>query len=177
MNRQPNNTIPAKPITIIQLNCNKKDYIIHSLLNQHIYDTDILLLQEPSWGHIGADTQGTDIRGPIGHRSWISLLPYASYNLNNKQPWVMLYYQQQDGLEVALRSDLVRDRDIQAINVIYLGQPTTMIINIYNDPTCLDNNAICILQNLDLPTNRPVILSQKVTYLFCDELNIDSKSL
>jgi len=34
-----------------------------------------------------------------------------------------------------------------------------MIINIYNDLTHLDNNAICILQNLDLPTNRPVILT------------------
>jgi len=71
----------------------------------------------------------------------------------------MLYYQQRDGLEVALRSDLVRDRDIQVIDVLYPGQPTTMIINIYNDPTHLDNNAIHILQNLDLPTNRPVILT------------------
>ena len=159
MNRQPNNTIPAKPITIIQLNCNKKGYTIHSLLNQHIHDTDILLLQEPSWGRIGADMQGADIRGPIGHRSWIPLLPYASYNLNDKQPRVMLYYRQRDGLEVALHSDLVRDRDIQVIDVIYPGQPTTMIINIYNDPTRLDNNAIRILQNLDLPTNRPVILT------------------
>jgi len=92
MNRQLNNTILAKLITIIQLNCNKKGYTIYSLLNQHIYDTDILLLQEPSWGHIGADTQDTDIRSSIGHRSWIPLLPYASYNLNDKQLWVMLYY-------------------------------------------------------------------------------------
>jgi len=103
--------------------------------------------------------QGTDIRGPIGHRSWIPLLLYASYNLNNKQPQVMLYYQQRNSLEVALCSDLVRDRDIQVIGVIYPGQPTTIIMNIYNDPTRLDNNVIYILQNLDLPTNRPVILT------------------
>ena len=71
----------------------------------------------------------------------------------------MLYYRQRDSLEVALCLDLVRDRDIQVINMIYPGQPTTMIINIYNDPTCLNNNAIYILQNLDLLTNRPVILT------------------
>jgi len=54
---------------------------------------------------------------------------------------------------------LVRDRNIQVIDVIYPGQPTTIIINIYNNPTCLDNNAIHILQNLDLPTNKLVILT------------------
>ena len=68
MNRQPNNTILAKPIMIIQLNCNKKGYTIYLLLNQHIHDTDILLLQKPSWDRIGADMQGTDIRGSIGYR-------------------------------------------------------------------------------------------------------------
>ena len=44
MNRQLDNTIPAKPITIIQLNYNKKDYTILSLLNQYLHNTDILLL-------------------------------------------------------------------------------------------------------------------------------------
>jgi len=34
-----------------------------------------------------------------------------------------------------------------------------MIINIYNDPACLNNNAIHIFQNLDIPTNRLVILT------------------
>jgi hypothetical protein len=40
---------------------------MHALLNIHIKDTDILLLQELSWGRIGADAEGKDILGPIGH--------------------------------------------------------------------------------------------------------------
>jgi len=46
MTKQPSNDLPAKPVTVIQLNCNKKGYIIHALLNEYQYDTDILLLQE-----------------------------------------------------------------------------------------------------------------------------------
>jgi len=47
MTRQPSNNLPIKPVTIIQLNYNKKEYTIHALLNEHQHDTDILLLQEP----------------------------------------------------------------------------------------------------------------------------------
>jgi len=47
MTKQPSNDLPVKLVTVIQLNCNKKEYIIHALLNEHRYDTDILLLQEP----------------------------------------------------------------------------------------------------------------------------------
>ena len=47
MTKQPSNNLSAKPVTVIQLNCNKKGYTIHALLNEHRHDTNILLLQEP----------------------------------------------------------------------------------------------------------------------------------
>jgi len=54
---------------------------------------------------------------------------------------------------------MVWDSDIQIIDVLYLGQPTTTIINIYNDPSCQSKSATSILQTLELPTNRPVIIT------------------
>jgi len=83
MTRQPSNDLPKKPVTVIQLNCNKKEYTIHTLLNKHQHDTDILLLQEPRWGHIGTGIQGNNIKEPIGHSSWIPILSYIAFNLDD----------------------------------------------------------------------------------------------
>ena len=71
----------------------------------------------------------------------------------------MVYHWRHPGLEIALRSDMVWDSDIQIINVLYPGQPTTTIINIYNDPLHQSKSAASILQTLELLTNRPVIIT------------------
>ena len=84
MTRQSSNDLLAKPVTVIQLNCNKKEYTIHALLNKHQYDTDILLLQELIWGCIGTGIQENDIKGPIGYSSWIPILPYIAFNLDDR---------------------------------------------------------------------------------------------
>jgi len=54
---------------------------------------------------------------------------------------------------------MVRDSDIQIIDILYPGQPTTTIINIYNDLSCQSKSAASILQTLELPTNRLVIIT------------------
>jgi len=99
---------PSVPLTVIQLNCNKKGYTIHALLNKHRHDTDILLLQEPRWGRIGTNIQGNDIKGPIGHSSWIPILPYTVFNPDDHQPRIMVYHRRCPGLEITLRSNIVR---------------------------------------------------------------------
>ena len=56
------------PIRIAQLNAQKKKDAVTKLLNHHVQDFDIIILQEPAWGFIGND-EGMEIRGPIalGH--------------------------------------------------------------------------------------------------------------
>ena len=44
----------------------------------------------------------------------------------------MAYFRPRPGMEVVLRSDLIQDRDIQILNIIHQGNPTTTIINLYN---------------------------------------------
>jgi len=45
----------------------------------------------------------------------------------------MAYFQPRPSMEVVLYSDLIQDQDIQILNIIHQGNPTTTIINLYND--------------------------------------------
>jgi len=68
----------------------------------------------------------------------------------------MVYHQRRPGLEIALCSDMVISR---LLTYYTPGQLTTTIINIYNDPLRQSKSTANILQTLELPTNKPVIIT------------------
>ena len=126
----PSSPTPLSPtIKIIQLNCNKKGNTVHGLLNTCFNDTDLLLLQKPWWAQISPN--GT--KEPVGHRAWTLILPTTTQSTDDPLSCIMAYFQPCPGMEVVLCSDLIQDQDIQILNVIHQGNPTTTIINLYNN--------------------------------------------
>ena len=129
--------ISYSQIKVLQLNCNRKPTVIHRLLNEQFDKADILFLQEPSQSRISLDGR----KGPIGHSSQTPILSVNTYKLGDSKPRVMTYVQCKPGLEVALRSDIIQDHDIQILSASYLGNPTITIINLYNDKNHQNNRA------------------------------------
>ena len=158
-----NNSAPlsTKPIKIVQLNVQRKKHIVTQLLNNSTTDIDVLLIQEPAWSFIGHDpTSGTDILGPVTLQGWSILLPVASQDADAPCPWTMTYYRPRSDFSIALRTDLLEDRDIQILEIAQTNHPTTSIINIYNDSPKGD---LCILNHLraahpSLP-NQPTLIT------------------
>ena len=143
-------------IKVLQLNCNRKPTVIHELLNKQFDKADILLLQEPSWSRISPDGK----KEPIGHNSWTPILPVNTYKPGDPEPRVMAYVQRKPGLEVALRSDIIQDCDIQILSASYPGNPTITIINLYNDKNHQNNRATKLIQRLPLIPNQPIIITE-----------------
>ncbi|KAK0233136.1 hypothetical protein IW262DRAFT_52774 [Armillaria fumosa] len=121
-----------RQIRFFQLNVNKKKETTHTILNRHINDYDIFLVQEPNWGRIGADSQG-DIQGPVGHPEWQPLLPCPSMRREDPPPRVMTYVKRDRKFKVNVRTDIIAHRDIQILD-ISCGEKRYVCINIYNDP-------------------------------------------
>ena len=153
---RPPHPRPLSPtIKIIQLNCNKKGSTVHGLLNTCFNDADLLLLQEPWWAQISPN--GT--KGSVGHRAWTPILPTTTQSIDDPPPCIMAYFRPRPGMEVVLRSDLIQDRDIQILNIIHQGNPTTTTINLYNDHKRHDECATALLRTIPLSHNQPTIIT------------------
>ena len=124
----------TQPIKIVQLNAQRKKHLTTQLLNSPPTDFDILLLQEPAWSFIGRDpTTGRDINGPVALQGWSTILPVTSLNENTPRPRTLTYFRARADFSITLRSDLIEDRDIQILEITQTDQPTTIIVNVYND--------------------------------------------
>ena len=154
-----NNTrnITAKPIRFVQLNTNRKPETIHALLNDNAKERDVLIIQEPRWGRIGTDGRGQPIIGPIGHRAWTPILPMTTIT-EGTTPRVMIYFRNRADYTVTLRSDIAKDLDLQVIDITQ-GTHTFTIVNIYNDPRKKREGSAYKLRNLNLPRERPTIIT------------------
>ena len=152
MNNMPTSSpTPLSPtIKIIQLNCNKKGSTVHGLLNTCFNDTDLHLLQESWWAQISPN----GIKGLVGHRAWTPILPTTTQSTDNLPPCVMAYFQPRPGMEVVLRSDLIQDQNIQILNIIHQGNPTTTIINLYNNHKRHNECATVLLHTIPLSHNQ-----------------------
>jgi len=62
-------------------------------------------------------------------------------------------------MEVVLRSDLIQDWDIQILNIIHQDNPTTTIINLYNNHKQHDECATALLHTIPLSHNQPTIIT------------------
>ncbi|KAJ7152581.1 hypothetical protein C8R43DRAFT_886138, partial [Mycena crocata] len=139
-----------------QLNINRKSSATHAILNRHVKNLDIIFLQEPSWARIGTDDRGDPIIGPIGHASWIPVLPMASIPAGGPPPRVMTYYKNRPDFTVTLRSDITQDLDIQVLDVAQPGAPTITFVNVYNDNK-QRVPAVERVKALRLPEDTPVV--------------------
>jgi len=174
MNSTPTSSpTPLSPtIKIIQLNCNKKGSAVHGLFNTYFNDADLLLLQEPWWAQISPN--GT--KGPVGYRAWTPILPTMTQSIDDPPSRVMAYFRPCPSMEVVHRSDLIQDRDIQILNIIQ-DNPTTNIINLYNDHKCHDECATALLHTISLSHNQPTIITGDWNmhhYLWFSSPNINS---
>jgi hypothetical protein len=97
MRREHRNQTLPQTISFKQLNANKKGHIIHTLLNEHIKNTDIILIQEPRWGFIGTDEKGKTIKCPINHNQWTPIMPVTSQQNDDPPPRVMAYIKCREG--------------------------------------------------------------------------------
>jgi len=78
-----------KPIRVTQLNAQQKKEAVIYILNKHINNFNIILLQEPVWGFIGNEN-GKDIQGPIALQGWIPVIPVTI--LLDACPRTMAYF-------------------------------------------------------------------------------------
>ena len=150
----------TQPIKIAQLNVQRKKHLTIQLLNDPPTDFDVLLIQEPAWSFIGRDpTSGRDVNGPVALQGWATILPVTSLNANSPRPRTLTYYRPRADYSITLRSDLLEDRDVQILEISQTDQPTTTVINVYNDSPSGDQ---CILYKLrdiynTLPTHPMLI--------------------
>jgi len=150
-----NTTASHTEIKVLQLSYNRKPTATHGLLNEQLDKADILLLQKPQWAKISPDRK----KGPIGHNAWTPILPFNTYKPGDPEPRVMAYVQHRPGLEIALRSDIIQDHDVQILTASFRGHPTTMIINMYNDKDHKNDRASKIICQLLLALDHPTIIT------------------
>ncbi|KDR64996.1 hypothetical protein GALMADRAFT_1344135, partial [Galerina marginata CBS 339.88] len=147
----------TQPIRIAQLNAQRKKDVVINLLNEHINDFDIILLQEPAWGFIGSEN-GKDIVGPVALQGWIPIIPITKST--DTRPRTMAYYRQREDFEITLRTDILEDRDGQILDINQQGQPRVTIINTYNDTPGLKRRCILNrLRRLNLENNHATIIT------------------
>jgi len=150
-----NTTASYSQIKVLQLNCNRKPTATHGLLNEQLDKADILLLQEPQWAKISPDRK----KSPIGHNAWTPILPFNIYKPGDPEPRVMAYVQCRPGLKIALKSDIIQDRNVQILTASFPEHPTTMIINMYIDKNRKNDRASKIIRQLPLALDQPTIIT------------------
>jgi len=158
MNNTHTNRTTTQPICVAQLNAQKKKEAVTQLLNQHVQDFDIIILQEPAWGFIGK-SGGKDILGPVALQGWNPIIPIT--NINNiapKKPRTLTYFHSRPDFTVTLRSDLIEDCNIQILDIEQHNQPLTTLINVYNDPRLQQQSTLNWLRHINLPREHPVII-------------------
>lgn len=148
----------TKPIHVTQLNTNCSNTVCHTMLNTFINKSDVILVTEPWWDDIGNDQKGSMALG-----TWTLILSAARIPVD-KRLRVMAYVKKRQNFGVTLWSDLIKDLDIQIIDIIQANYSTVTIVNIYSQPKnrnyiSQEENTSQRLQQINLLTERPVIIS------------------
>ncbi|KAJ3758746.1 Endonuclease/exonuclease/phosphatase [Lentinula raphanica] len=172
---------PQTPIQFAQLNVNKKKAPVLALLNEHINEYDILLIQEPNWSFVGKEGDQT-ILGTVNHATaWTPISPIPSAP-DTTTPRVYAYVNNSIQAEVTLRTDIVSDRvrvfsrsgnlydssgtredpydrDIMVLDVKPKKGSKVTFINVYNDPSLGRQQVMWRLRNLNLATNQAMVVT------------------
>ena len=112
----------VRRVRVLQHNCARSKEVMHSVLETAVKNADILLLQEP-W--IGPKYT------TVGHPTFVSILPKDT---PSRRPRVAIFYSRAfPRLAVNVRSDLIDDEDILALEVSTPQLETFTIFNVYNE--------------------------------------------
>ncbi|KAJ3762101.1 Endonuclease/exonuclease/phosphatase, partial [Lentinula raphanica] len=151
-------SVPQTPICFAQLNANKKKAPVLALLNEHIDDFEVILIQEPNWSFIGKDGDRT-IMGTVNHASaWTPISPIPSAP-DTVVPRVYAYVKTSIQAEVTLRTDIASDRDTMILDVKPRSGKMVTLIHIYNDPARGRQQSLWQLRNLNLPPQQPMVIT------------------
>ena len=154
--------ILTEPIQIIQLNVNHRPDVMTVMQQEYLWDTDILLYQEPafSWSNL---PQHSFLTPKIpGFRT---ILPIPIEQLRtppvNCLPRVMAYAHKRDDMFIILRYNLCLDHDMMIIEIQQQPHQPILIANIYNLPAGSTgaHSTGQRLRNLDLPNTYPTIIT------------------
>ena len=154
-------SLTTLPIRIAQLNIQRKKHATVHLLNEHRNKLNIILIQEPAWSLIGHNPlTGKEINGPVALQGWSTILPITALSDTSPRPRTLTYYRPRPDFSITLRSNLIKDKDIQVLDICQQNQPTITLINIYNDSPngnqCILNR-LCILDSNILPQHPTMI--------------------
>ena len=158
MNNTSSRKTTTQPIRVGQLNAQKKRDAVTQLLNHHVQDFDIIILQEPAWGFISTN-EGREIHGPVALQGWNPIIPITTGNNPPIKPRTLMYYHERPDFSITLRSDILEDRDVQILDIAQQGQPLTTLINVYNDPRLQQQSVLNRLRHTTLPRDHPVIIT------------------
>ena len=135
------------------MNCNKANYIGHSVLNSLVASTAIILFQEPWLGKIGTarsdTTPGLDVYGQVHQKTWNQFIPVPHLAGTDPPARVSAYVNKHlhPSISILQRTDL-----IQHLNIIVLEVRSRdlnlLVVNVYNDENC---SALDVLLQSSLP--------------------------
>jgi len=133
--------------------------MVTKLLNHHIQDFDIIILQEPAWGLI-SNSDSMDIQGLVTLQGWNPIMPISNISsIAPKKPRTLTYFCSRPDFTVTVRTDIVEDHDIQILDINQCNQPCTTLINVYNDPRLQQQSALNRLCCTNLPQDHPIIIT------------------
>ena len=133
------------------MNCNKANYIGHSVLNSLVASTAIILFQEPWLGKIGTarsdTTPGLDVYSQVHQKTWDQLIPVAHLAGTDAPAWVSTYVNKHlhPSISVLQRTDLIQHLDIIVLEVRSCDL-NLLVVNIYNDENCSAELAMHLLK-------------------------------
>ncbi|KAH9006050.1 hypothetical protein EDB84DRAFT_1573029 [Lactarius hengduanensis] len=152
--------------TIASVNMRRRNAAMHALLETNETD-DILLVQEPWFGHIGTkradnEREGEEILGGTAHQKWELLYPYFS---KDKRAKVMVYKRihsrenpfWKNALTAVNRMDLVSHPCVQVVDV-RTGSEKWRLVNFYHNTGDESHSALDALLNLDLEPTIPTLV-------------------
>ena len=149
------------------VNMRRMNASMHALLETNKED-DILLVQEPWFGRIGArrcdnEPEGREVLGGAAHPNWELLYPYFT---NDKRAKVMAYARihnrdhpfRKNAIRVVPRPDLASHPCIQVLD-LRVGCEKWRVVNFYHDVDHENGSALRALLDLDLEATVPTLVA------------------
>jgi hypothetical protein len=147
--------INTHPIRVLQVNANRSGAVMAEVFNSAIGLYDIILFQEPWWGHLASGEEGS-----YNQEGWTVLPPVLPIPVGSA-PRVLTYFHRRGDFTVSVRMDIAQDLDLQFLEVRQGPFPPTLILNLYNQVSVDNPNQWSIdrLMEISLPSSIPVILT------------------
>jgi hypothetical protein len=142
----------TKPIRILQINTQRSNYKIHTILNKTAGKYDILLIQEPWIGDIGGGN-----RGPPAHNTWKPYIPIQSIRQGDCPRVITYFRHNRSDIKITMRSDIATDPDFQILELSQKPYTPIIIFNIYNAKDANNTHTLDKIKLLPVPQTQNAI--------------------